>query len=120
MKNGNGVHDLTFLVWKSTRQLAERFGQHRTARSQTPLIHEETREFIGEATALDVDREKLANEAVDVMVVVMGMLQLHSVGYDEFEAAILRTVEKNDGKTADTHYLDTMTGKITRREAAAG
>lgn len=114
----HNVHDVLFVLWRSTRNLAERFNQQRTAKTQTPLVHEEVREFLHEATVHNVNRDALAGEAADVFVVVIGMLQAHGVGYEEMETAILRTVEKNDSKTADTHALDLRTNKITRLERA--
>lgn len=98
----------------STTALYARFGL--TARSTPP---EQRRKFlmeeVGELIADSATHERgcMTEEAADVIVTVLGLLQSHGVTLAEINAACELVALKNDSKTTDTHEL--MNGKITRK-----
>lgn len=108
-------------LWQSTSDLYERFGLSPSStppKSRRKFFMEEVGELI-EASALEEDlpghrQNGLCEEAADVIVTTLGLLQAHGVALHELEAAIQAVVDKNDAKTLDTHAL--VDGKITRKQ----
>lgn len=64
----------------------------------------------GETTLTD----HLAGEAADVLVTLLNTLYAVGVEYPQLEAALNRTIEKNDLKTRDTHEV--VGGLIARKK----
>lgn len=105
---------------RSTRELHERFGVPFTIGIAERLCAEEFRELIHESAIGDYQlefgyscRESIVEEAVDLFVVVLGLLQAHGVSDDMLADAIAAVIAKNDAKTDATHVL--INGKITRK-----
>lgn len=92
--------------------------------AQNRCIDEELRElreeifvtFDGEPVLrAAIDRERAAEEGVDVIVTVLGLLAAVGVSDTQINAQMERVGVKLDAKTHKTHYVDAVSGKITRR-----
>jgi hypothetical protein len=80
-------------------------------RVRRPLLQEEMRELDAELDADDTGA--LAEEATDVAFVAIGHLAaLENLALESIRAVVC----KNAAKTHATHYVDGLTGKITRRK----
>ncbi len=77
-------------------------------RGRAGLIAEENTEFSSAPTL-----EDLAEEAADVLFVAIGTLDL--LPQQVVKRALRKVINKNDAKTAATHYTHPETGKVTRR-----
>jgi hypothetical protein len=121
-------------LWDSTRSLHSRFGTNSNTDeandAQLRCVAEEHFEFQHAATqsrdlqmfAAGPDHllwtdvaEAAAEEAVDVIVTMMGVLQNLGVGYETIAKAMYAVAEKNDAKTNETHAVN-KNGKIARKE----
>lgn len=103
-------------LWNSTEALYERFGLD--ARSTPPskrrkFLVEEVEELTGASSVLDFHREverlrggnieaalvgNLVEEAADVIVTTMGLLQSHGIDIISLEYAMQKVADKNDAK----------------------
>lgn len=101
------------LLWQSTSALHERFNNtseslaHIAARWRK--VEEEYEEFKHAQ-----DNENLVEEAVDLMVTVIGVLQIEGVSLDQLQSAVGKVILKNGGKTEATHELKNH--QIVRRK----
>lgn len=108
------IVDITDLI-RSTLELHERFDVDFDVEVAERLCAEEFRELIRASVLNDAEGfsgREVAEEFVDLIVVGVGLLQAHGA-LELLQAAISRTIDKNDAKTDDTHIL--LNGKITRR-----
>ena len=80
-------------------------------RIRQPMLQEEMRELDAE---FDTDNtDALAEEATDVAFVAIGHLAaLENLAFESIKSV----VSKNAAKTGNTHFIDSSTGKITRRK----
>lgn len=111
------------LLWASTEALYERFGLDAATTPPSKrrrIFMEEVTELLEESAWDDASHPtarrtaEVCNEAADVVVTVMGLLQAHGIYFDELESAIDRIINKNNAKTDATHAL--VNGKITRKQ----
>lgn len=105
--------DLIRSLWNSTNSLHDRFGVQPSVQVQITMILEETTEVI--RAALFETKQDAAQEIADCIVVALGMAMALDISLDEVMAGIRAVIDKNDRKSDATHYLNTITGKITRR-----
>lgn len=109
---------------RSTRELHARFGVPFRVDVSERLVAEESYELLRESALYDMIDSMgyyaddalvyVVEEAVDLFVVTLALLQAHDVTDDMLAQAIEHVIAKNDAKTAATHEL--VNGKITRRE----
>lgn len=115
------THADTFarLYASSTGLIRRFFGDARpTLKASLTKLNEECDELkqalweleSGETTQTD----HLAGEAADVLVTLLNTLYAVGVEYSQLEAALNRTIEKNDAKTHDTHEV--VNGLIARKK----
>lgn len=105
-------------LWNSTAALHARFFSDNppSFEARWRVFNEEVSEFLLEcANANDLTDQEPAKEAADVLVTAIGLLQGLGFEYEDFEAAILATAQKNDSKTLETHAVNKK-GKIARIE----
>lgn len=116
---------------RSTRDLHWRFGVNFDVEVCERLVTEESYELIkasveanflgfnvdGKPFRFESDIDALVEEAVDLFVVTLALLQAHGVSDDDLAQAIADVIQKNDAKTSETHTL--VNGKISRREVQA-
>ena len=102
------------LLWQSTSALHERFGnvdytsvRHKQAR--WAKVEEEYREF-----QYAQDAQARTEEAVDLLVTVLGVLQMEGVQLEELEKMVANVIIKNNAKNEHTHELKDY--KIVRRK----
>lgn len=109
------TNDSLYELLRSTRALHERFGVPFQVDVAERLCAEEFRELIRASVLCETTGEfwHLSEEAVDLFVVVLGLLQAHNIPNSHLEEAIENVIAKNDAKTHDTHEL--RDGKITRK-----
>lgn len=110
VKRGNSMINL---LWQSTSALHERFGNTEKSiahfRARWRKVEEEHQEF-----QYAPDNANLVEEAVDVLVTMMGVLQLEGVTLEELEGAVAKVIAKNGAKTQETHKLEDY--QIVRRK----
>jgi NTP pyrophosphatase (non-canonical NTP hydrolase) len=100
-------------LWDSTKNLFERFGIEPTLDEQGRVMFEEIWEFTHAISDMEMNGAEVPQEAVDVLVTIIAMLQITGHEYGEFQEAIERVVFKNDSKTMATHAVNGA-GKIAR------
>lgn len=59
----------------------------------------------------------LMNSWILVPILILRLLRTISNAAELFQQQVAHVVAKNEAKTPDTHYLDAVTGKITRKAA---
>lgn len=108
-------------LWNSTADLYQRFDLDAPMPDRVRKFKEEVQEFLDEVRAFDYGNGSgiaLEEEAVDVIVTIIGILQKRGVRpewlWEEFE----KVAQKNDAKTLDTHVIHD--GLITRRSKLNG
>lgn len=105
-------------LWDSTFDLHSRFFPDNPPdfEARWRVFNEEVSEFLLEcANANDLTDMEPAQEAADVIVTLMGLLQGLGFDYNNLQDAIIATAEKNDSKTLKTHAVNKK-GKIARIE----
>lgn len=109
--------DTLKLLWDSTADLHERFGLPiPDTAAVLPVFREEVREFLD---AMDVcDTVHAREEAADVAVMLCAVLMSTGASYEDFMAACLKVVQKNNAKTHETHAINSA-GKIARKARGA-
>jgi NTP pyrophosphatase (non-canonical NTP hydrolase) len=108
-------------LWQSTLDLYERFGLDEPGaveiQARERFLNEEFLELIRESVISDVleiiETKHLLEEAADVLVTLVGLLQAHQIDLPSLEAACEFVAQKNDAKTLDTHEY--IAGKIRKR-----
>jgi hypothetical protein len=115
--------DTVEALWNSTDNFHRRFNVDTTLLSCLRQVGEEFIEFVHaaeESSNLSGEGEKeeelllnLSEEAADLLVTVIGVLQHAHATRDQFEFALKVVRLKNDGKTLDTHRVNSR-GKIER------
>ena len=103
------MHDLI----SSTFALHSRFNTAQGWMQAVRIFVEEKHEFF--EAYRDGDIPHAAEEAADVLVTVVGMAMAAGVTEAQLNAAVQIVIDKNDGKTQETHYLCQHTGKIRRK-----
>lgn len=108
----------------STKQFYDRFEVTPDYRGTLGVLREELLEALTEANTLEamtpLDSEftdsvqTLLEECVDVLVCILGATG-PIWSKPQLLKAIQYVITKNDSKTHDTHYVNELTGKITRR-----
>lgn len=125
-KANNSANNLKNL-WDSSKNFWYRFY---TTRPRLDTGHavfvEEVREFLDEVNAIidgtdEADTiQKMMEEGADVMVTMI-MCMLGAGGtWEQLETAINNVCLKNDAKTHDTHAINPIDGKITRKSKLNG
>lgn len=115
--------DTLTMLWQSTAALYKRFGLD--AGTTPPAqrrryFREEAGELCDESCEVEFWDEmisggattQLCEEAADVIVTTLGLLQAHSVDLQDVLDAVNAVTARNDAKTDATHTL--VNGKITR------
>ena len=130
-------------LYQSTVALHERFNTSQTVQQSLERFTEEYNEVLNEIP--DAHRDNIANEFVDSLVTIIGVLRSIDKSTNEKEnyqamfvvikglaelyfairkvhvenqhiqEAVQRVIVKNNAKTVETHYLDQETGKIKRK-----
>lgn len=100
----------------STNALHERFDTAQTVEQAFALFQEEAGEFGEEALSSFRMAYPLTEEAVDVIVTVLGVLRAAGVDDGALAAIMQAVAAKNDAKTHDTHEVNAA-GKIARKQA---
>lgn len=112
-QNAACIEDVLQALWDSTRALHKRFDVTLDIEAQTGLVREEMEEAI--AAALDEPQAALAQEIADSIVVLLGLAMTRGVVLDAVREGMRTVIRKNDCKTHETHYLNPLTNKITRK-----
>lgn len=112
-QNAERIEDVLQVLWDSTAALHKRFDVTLDIEAQVALVREETEEAI--AAALDEPDAALAHEIADSFVVLLGLAQARGVALDAVREGMTAVIWKNDRKTHDTHSVNPITGKITRK-----
>lgn len=112
-QNAERIEDVLQVLWDSTAALHKRFNVHLDVNEQAALVREEMEEAI--AAALDEPDAALAQEIADSFVVLLGLAQARGVALDAVREGMTAVIWKNDRKTHDTHSVNPITGKITRK-----
>ena len=100
---------------RSTDDLHERFGTRQTVYEALACFEEEIHEFKAEAiTGNLLYAYPLTEEAVDVIVTLLGVLRAAGVDNGELASMMLAVTMKNDAKTHTTHAINSE-GKIARK-----
>ena len=105
-------------LWNSTQDLYERFDLDSPNEDRRRKLIEEVLELITVSVLEDNGHggyRDIINEAADVIVTVLGLLQGHDIEYDDLLTAMGRIAEKNNAKTTETHHI--VNGLITRRKS---
>lgn len=117
-------------LWTSTENFYKRFGLQPSSEATRRKFNEEVLEFQTEHILQEVsivtracdqelsDDEMLTEEAVDVIVTLIGMLMSAGIPYEDFEQAAFWKRIKNDNKTHETHVVHN--GLIERRSRVNG
>jgi hypothetical protein len=117
-------------LWQSTENLYRRFDLKPSSEATRRKFNEEVLEFQTEHILQEVsivtracdqelsDDEILTEEAVDVIVTLIGMLMSAGISYADFEQAAFWKRIKNDNKTHETHVVHN--GLIERRSKFDG
>lgn len=112
------MSDLLSQLWESTSNLHKRFygDDYPTFEAQYRVFFEELSEFtqaINESYEM-ADMQPI-EEATDLLVTMIGLLQGHEFLFVNFMQAIENTIAKNDSKTLQSHEIR-ADGKIARRK----
>jgi len=109
--------DFLTRLYLSTDDLYARFGLRPTREATLAKLAEEARELT-DAVVYDAPYEAIAEEAVDVLVCVLGVCIAAGITLHDVTRAVERVIEKNNAKTWDTHtVLDKL---IVRRSKLQG
>lgn len=130
-------------LYQSTVALHERFNTSQTVQQSLERFSEEYNEVLNEIPS--GNKDKISEEFADVLVTVIGVirsieksnskveiyqalfLMLKGLGElyfairksgvesKDLEPFVLKVAAKNNAKTLETHYLDSLTGKIKRK-----
>lgn len=112
------MNDLLHALWQSSEDFYERFGMYPPdTRAQLRVMTEECFEVV--EAALTGTPEEVAKEGADLNVTLMGVLMSRGVEYDEYQAATVHVINKNDAKTDATHAVNSA-GKIARKAKREG
>lgn len=111
--NAARVEDVLQALWDSTRALHKRFDVELDIEAQAALVREEMEEAI--AAALDEPQHALAQEIADSIVVLLGLGMTRGVTLEAVRDGMQAVIRKNDCKTHQTHAVNPLTGKITRK-----
>ncbi len=109
-----------FELWKSTADLHERFFPDDPPGfdARWRVFFEELSEFLAEVTMpSELSDGAELSEAADLLVTLIGLLQLRGATFVEFEAALNGVARKNNAKTHETHEVN-ASGKIARKQKA--
>ena len=101
---------------RSTLAFYQRFGVQPELEPATLVLQEEVDELI-EAAHDNEQTERVAEEAADVMVTVIGLCDAAGVSIDDIVSQVYAVIDKNDAKTHETHHINAA-GKIARRTEA--
>lgn len=112
-QNAARIEDVLQVLWDSTTALHKRFDVTLDIEAQAALVREETEEAI--AAALDEPDAALAQEIADSIVVLLGLAIARGVALEAVRDGMKAVIWKNDRKTHDTHNVNPITGKITRK-----
>lgn len=112
-QNDAFVEDVLQVLWDSTRALHKRFDVKLDIEAQAALVREEMDEAI--TAALDEPQHALAQEIADSIVVLLGLAMARGVSLEAVREGMKAVIWKNDRKTSDTHYVNAVTLKITRK-----
>lgn len=99
---------------RSTADLHLRFGTQQTLSEALLCFDEEVHEFEAEAVSASRMAYPLTEEAVDVIVTLLGVLRAADVDEGQLAAMMLNVAKKNDAKTHTTHAINSE-GKIARK-----
>lgn len=104
-------------VWHFTQELHQRFFPDNppSFRARYRVFLEEVAELTLDLTDNGENEAFVALEAADVLVTLVGLLQGYGIEYEEFSAAIVSVINKNNAKTLLTHFVRSD-GKIARRK----
>jgi NTP pyrophosphatase (non-canonical NTP hydrolase) len=97
---------------RSTFALHERFGTAQDWQQAMRIFIEEKHEFF--EAYRDGDTDAAAEEAVDVIVTMLGLARVAGCTEAQLTHAVEMVCAKNDAKTHETHVVDDESGKITR------
>lgn len=104
-------------LWNSTADLYKRFNLDAPIKDRQIKFDEEVKEFKQEIRAIvehiGGSGDALVEEAVDVIVTTIGILQKFGVDIDDLMEKIELVALKNDAKTHETHVI--WNGLITKR-----
>lgn len=103
-------------MWVENDALYIRFDAPRSIDASLDHIDEEVKEVRKEARAIVVNKKKLAEEIGDVIMVLQGLARAAGISFHDLTTAMDAVNNKNRMKDDTTHYLNTETGKITRRK----
>lgn len=103
-------------MWQENIRLHDEFAVRRTIPKAVRLVKEEHNEVIAETDEPEINKTNLACEIADNIMVLFGLAIAAGLTLDDMTDAIQIVNQKNAMKTAETHYLDPHTGKITRRK----
>ena len=108
------MRDMLQELWDSTHDLHHRFFPDKppSFEMKRRVLFEEFGEFT-QAIDMEDEPEDWCNEAADLMVTIMGLLQGMYLDYDDLRNAIDEVIAKNNAKTLDTHKVR-ADGKIAR------
>ena len=101
---------------RSTFAFYRRFDVQPELEPATLVLQEEVDELI-EAAHDKEGTQRVAEEAADVIVTVIGLCDAAGVSVDEIIAQVYAVIKKNDAKTHETHQVNAA-GKIARRTEA--
>lgn len=104
-------------MWESTRELHARFrGAPPSTQGAMNAFVSELAEFNEEVFPVeDPSNARLAEEGVDVIVTLMGVLQSRGVTLAALHQAMVTVINKNDAKTSDTHWLNPANDRILKQ-----
>lgn len=103
-------------LWNSTADLYKRFNLDAPIKDRLTKFREEVNEFEEEIRAFEYGNgsgDALVEEAVDVIVTTIGILQKFGIDLDHLSEKIELVALKNDAKTHETHVI--WNGLITKR-----
>lgn len=105
-------------LWTSTANLYERFDLDAPIEDRQRKFREEVDEFLWEVKVFSyggADVAALTEEAMDVFVTTIGLLQKYGVRLEEVQERAEFVASKNDAKDHTTHEL--RDGLIARKQA---
>lgn len=103
-------------MWVENDALYTRFDAPRSIDASLDHIDEEVKEVRKEARAIVVNKKKLAEEIGDVIMVLQGLARAAGLTFADLTAGMDAVNNKNRAKDEHSHYLNTETGKVTRRK----
>ena len=127
-RSKNPVYNIHLLqqLWFACQDLNARFGIDPRQQESIGIFKEEVLEFIeayngqwkGHSITGCQATEHIADELADVIVTAMQMAMARGLEFGDIGWGILRTIDKNNVKTSQTHELDPTTRKIRRKAVA--